>query len=192
MINMFPKKKPGCCAAFLIRFQTKRKQLLSALRLHIALKRGDKVQVIHEPPGSSGLQYYALGALRSNGEALLSHRTARSDELTGLVSLAVNTAFAVGCRADGTVVSPAFALDGWENILAVSASGTAVLGLASDGTVRSFAFRASDLPDTSGLSDVCAIAAGGTHFAFVHTDGSVTVRGENGCGQTDTQNWKLF
>lgn len=135
---------------------------------------------------------YALGALRSNGEALLSHRTARSDELTGLVSLAVNTAFAVGCRADGTVVSPAFALNGWEKILAVSASGTAVLGLASDGTVRSFAFRASDLPDTFGLSDVCAIAAGGTHFAFVHTDGSVTVRGENGCGQTDTQNWKLF
>lgn len=135
---------------------------------------------------------YALGALRSNGEALISHRTARSDELTGLVSLSVNTAFAVGCRTDGTVVSPAFPLDGWENILTTSASGTVVLGLVSDGTVRAFSFRPADLPDTSGLTDVCAIAAGGTHSAFLHRDGSVTVLGENGCGQADTGSWQLF
>ena len=135
---------------------------------------------------------YALGALRAGGTALISHLSARSDELTGLTSLAVNTGYAVGLREDGTVVSPQVPLPGWEDILTVSASGTAVLGLRADGTVAALFFRPGDDPGVAGERDVVALAAGGTHFAFLRADGTVSVLGGTGRGETDTASWRLF
>ena len=134
---------------------------------------------------------YALGGLRGGGTALISHLTARSDELTELVDLCVNTAFAVGCREDGTVVSPAVALD-WTGIVSVSASGTAILGVRSDGTVAAHFFRPGDDPGVGTVKHVLTAAAGGTHFAFLHDDGTVTVLGENGHGEAETGAWRLL
>ena len=135
---------------------------------------------------------YALGALRAGGTALISHLSARSDELTELESLAVNTGFAVGVRDDGTVVSPRVELSGWQDILTVSASGTAVLGLRANGTVAAVFFRPEDDPGVAAERDVVALAAGGTHFAFLHADGTVSVLGGTGRGETDTAGWRLL
>lgn len=148
-------------------------------------------------PGWTGIERitggsHNLGALRADGTALLSHVSGRSEELTGLVDLAVNTAFAVGLRADGSVVSPQVELKGWEDMLSVSVSGTTILGLTRDGHVRGHFFRQGDALPVEELSDVIAMAAGGTHCAFVHGDGTVTVLGENGEGQADTGGWRLF
>ena len=35
------------------------------------------------------------------------------------------------------------------------------------------------------------MAAGGTHFAFLHADGTVTVLGGEGRGEGDTGQWRL-
>ena len=86
----------------------------------------------------------------------------------------------------------AFDLDEWKNIVSVSGSGTAVLGLEADGTVCGFFFRPGDAVDLSALQNVAAIAAGGTHFAFAHWDGTVTVLGDRDRGQADTEAWVLF
>lgn len=134
---------------------------------------------------------YDLGALR-DGDALISHMSARSEELTGLVDLALNTGFAVGLREDGTVVSPKAELPDWEHVAALSVSGVGVLALTDEGRVLSHFFRSGDRVDTDALRDVRAMAAGGSHFAFVHADGSVTVLGETDRGQGDTAEWKLF
>ena len=134
---------------------------------------------------------YDVGALRG-GEALISHLSARSAELTELVDLALNTGFSVGLRADGTLVSPQTELPAWEHVAAVSASGTSVLALTDEGRVLSHFFRPGDAVDTASLRDVTAMAAGGTHFAFLRTDGSVTVLGETDAGQGDTAGWDLF
>ena len=133
---------------------------------------------------------YDVGALRG-GEALISHISARSEELTDLVDLALNTGFAVGLRPDGTVVSPRTALPDWEDVIALSASGTAILALTREGRVLSRFFREGDRIDFSSLEDVRAMAAGGTHFAFLLSDGTVKVMGETDQGQGDTANWRL-
>jgi len=133
---------------------------------------------------------YALGALRG-GTALISHEAARSDELQGLVDLALNSGFAVGLRSTGTVVSPGFDLD-WKQIVSISASGTGILGLTADGNVCSHFFRESNRLDFSGVTDAVAIAAGGTHSAVVHADGSVSVFGRCDEGQGSTADWQLY
>lgn len=133
---------------------------------------------------------YALGALRG-GTALIPHEAARSDELQGLADLALNSGFAVGLRSTGTVVSPGFDLD-WKQIVSISASGTGILGLTADGNVRSHFFRESNRLDFSGITDAVAIAAGGTHSAVVHADGSVSVFGRCDEGQGTTTDWQLF
>lgn len=110
---------------------------------------------------------------------------------TGLVDVVCNTAFAAGLRGDGTVVSAQLTPD-WQYVTALSAGSTALLGLTDEGQVLSHFFRAGDAVDFSGLTRVVAMAAGGTHFAFVHEDGTVTVLGENSNGQCDTAGWQLF
>lgn len=133
---------------------------------------------------------YALGALRG-GTALISHEGARSEELTGLVDLALNSGYAVGLRSTGTVASPGFEL-GWKQIVALSASGTGVLGLTAEGKVLGHFFRESDTLELGGIQDAIAIAAGGTHSAIVHSDGHVSVLGRTDEGQGDTENWNLL
>lgn len=135
---------------------------------------------------------YSFAAIKADGTALISHESARSEALKELAALDVNTAYALGVRTDGTVVSPGFPLDGWQDILTVSAGSTAVLGLDFSGHVHSYFFRASDTEDFSTIENAVAIAAGGTHWAFVLADGSVRVFGDTGAGQGDTLQWKLF
>ena len=135
---------------------------------------------------------YALAGLRSDGSALVSHVTARSDELVELASVTVNTGYAVGLRSDGSVVSPFVELPGWKDILAVSSSGTGILGLRGDGTVASVFFRPQDDPGVDSVTGALAIAAGGTHCAFLLEDGSVLVLGGTGRGEGDTAGWDLL
>ena len=109
-----------------------------------------------------------------------------------ITAIAAGAYHTVGLRADGSVVSPAVPLEGWTDILAVSSSGTGVLGLRGDGTVAGHFFRAQDDPGVAGIRGALAIAAGGTHCAFLLEDGSVTVLGGTGRGEADTAGWDLL
>ena len=135
---------------------------------------------------------YALAALRADGEALLTHASARSEDLTELVDIAVNTGYAVGLKEDGSVVCAAAELSSWRDIVAVSASSNAILGLDAQGAVRAYFFRPDKAFSLDGLDGIVALAAGGTHSVFVLADGTVAARGENAHGECDTADWKLF
>ncbi len=135
---------------------------------------------------------YALAALRADGTALLSHESARSDELTELVDIAVNTGFAVGLRADGTAVCAAADLSAWHELVAVDASPNAVLGLDAQGAVHARFFCAGAGEDFSAPDGVVAMAAGGTHCVFVRSDGTLAAWGENGHGECEVADWDLF
>ena len=135
---------------------------------------------------------YALAALREDGDALLSHESARSDELHDLCGIAVNTGYAVGLREDGSAVCAAADLSEWTDIVAVAASANAVLGLDAQGRVRAVFFHPDAELDLSSLRGVTAMAAGGTHCAFVTESGEVVTRGENEHGECETGGWKLF
>jgi len=135
---------------------------------------------------------YGLVALHRNGSAYATHESARTEGMTGLVGIVTNTGFAVGLNEDGTVNSPRVDLSGWDNILALSCSGTGIVGLKDDGSVVHHYFRPLDAPDFSAVESAVAIACGGTHFAWVEEDGSVHVSGETDLGQGDTDDWNVF
>ena len=135
---------------------------------------------------------YALAGLRADGSALFTHESGRSELMRSLTAADVSVGYSVGLRADGAVVSTGPDLSGWKDILAVSAGPSAVLGLRADGTVAAHFFRAGDELDFSALKNVTALASGGTHYAFVLADGSVTVLGDDSAGQCDTAGWDLF
>ena len=150
-----------------------------------------------EPESWSGLAAvsggsYNLAALRSDGSVWTYPKLKNTEALRGCVSLAVNTGYAVGVMPDGSAVSSVFDLSVWRDVLAVSASGTAILGLDLQGRVLAHFFRAGDAVDFSSFTGVKAIAAGGTHFALVLSDGSVKVLGENDHGEADVGDWDLF
>lgn len=134
---------------------------------------------------------YNLAALRTDGTVWTYPKLKNTDVLRGCVGLAVNTGYAVGVMPDGSVVSSVFDLSSWQDVIAVSASGTAILGLDLNGKVLAHFFRESDALDLSSFTDVKAIAAGGTHFALVLSDGSVKVLGQDKHGEAETAGWVL-
>ena len=104
----------------------------------------------------------------------------------------MNTGYAVGLRADGSAVCAAAGLSDWTDIIAVAASANAVLGLDAQGRVHAAFFRAGEERDFSSLRDIRAMAAGGTHYAFVTSSGAVVTLGENEHGECETGAWRLF
>ena len=149
-----------------------------------------------EPESWSGLSAvaggsYNLAALRSDGTVWTYPKLKNAAALRGCVGLAVNTGCVTGVMKDGSVVSSFFDLSGWDDVVALSESGTAILGLRADGRVLAHFLRESDAIDLSSVSDAVAIAAGGTHFAIVRADGSVRVFGENKHGEAETAGWTL-
>lgn len=134
---------------------------------------------------------YNLAALRADGTVWTFPKLKNTDALNGCIGLAVNTGYAVGVMKDGSVVSSAFELSAWQDVIAVSASGTAILALDAQGRVHAHFFRAGDEQDFSAAEQVKAIAAGGTHFVLLLSDGSVKVFGENGHGEAETADWIL-
>ena len=149
-----------------------------------------------EPESWSGLKAvaggsYNLAALRADGSVWSYPALKGLDALRGAEAVDVNTGYAVAVLGDGSVVSTNFDLSAWHDILAVSASSTAILALDAQGRVCAHFFRESDRLDFSSVTDAVAIAAGGTHFAVVLSDGSVRVFGETESGAGMTAGWSL-
>ncbi|MBQ1575945.1 MAG: hypothetical protein IIZ83_03200 [Oscillospiraceae bacterium] len=149
-----------------------------------------------EPESWSGLKTvaggsYNLAALRADGSVWSYPALKGLDALRGAEAVDVNTGYAVAVLGDGSVVSTNFDLSAWHDILAVSASSTAILALDAQGRVSAHFFRESDRLDFSSVTDAVAIAAGGTHFAVVLSDGSVRVFGETENGAGMTADWSL-
>ena len=123
------------------------------------------------PHGIIAVGFYHTVGLQSDGTVV-----ACGDNSYGQCDVgALHDVKAVAVLGDGSVVSTNFDLSAWHDILAVSASSTAILALDAQGRVCAHFFRESDRLDFSSVTDAVAIAAGGTHFAVVLSDGSVRV-----------------
>jgi len=134
---------------------------------------------------------YNLAALRADGSVWTHPALKGTDALRGAEVLAVNTGYAVAATGDGKVVATSGEAFDWHDIVALSASGTAILGLDAEGRVHARFFREGDSLDFSSVTDAVAIDAGGTHFAVAFSDGSVRVFGQNAHGEANTAGWSL-
>ena len=133
---------------------------------------------------------YAVCGVSESGQVLSSHASMRSEDMADVITVDVSTGYCVGLRSDGTLLCTVRPLP-WTDVVAISASGTGILALDQNGQVHSYWFRARDAIECSDLSDVAAIAAGGTHCAFLLKDGTVVTRGTNAFGECDTAAWNL-
>ena len=139
-----------------------------------------------------GAGSYAVCAITSDGQILSSHASMRSDAMRDCIAVDVSTGYCIGLAADGTLSAANSDCPAWNDVVAISAATTGYLALRADGTVQGFWFRSRDAIDLSGLTDVVAIAAGGTHCAFLLRDGTVVTRGQNRFGECDTAAWNLL
>ena len=101
--------------------------------------------------------------------------------------------YAIGVKADGTVVATDYNdegqtnVSGWEDIVSVAAKGAVSLGLRSDGTVVS-SHRLGNV-DVADWEDVIAISVGERFAIGLRNDGTLYSQGHPGDGQLDVGDW---
>ncbi len=77
----------------------------------------------------------------------------------------------------------------WNDIVAVSGSGSRTVGLKSDGTVIMDCDKNSEEYDLSGWTDITAISVGSNHTIGLKSDGTVVAVGSNVHGQCEVSDW---
>ena len=102
----------------------------------------------------------------------------------------------VGLKEDGTVVATGWDVDGscdvdgWSDIISVSAQGNDhTVGLRADGTVVATGYNGSGQREVSDWSDIVSVVAGGNHTVGLRADGTVMATGSNRDGQCEVNNW---
>ena len=107
-------------------------------------------------------------------------------------AIALSTAVSVYLMPDGSTSSTFERIPEWKDIISLSMSANALIGLTIEGEVESFFFRESDAVEfnVSGKYIVAA-AAGAEHYLLVDEDGKVYAFGDNSFGQCDVSSWKI-
>lgn len=134
---------------------------------------------------------YNIAAVRNDGSLWFYPEMLGAGSVPGGDGLVINTGYAAALTKDGGAFCSFCELPPWQNVISLSAGSTAILALEAGGTVEAYFFLERETMDFSSVNDAVAVAAGGTHFAFVMSDGSVRVLGESDRGQADTAGWTL-
>jgi len=107
-------------------------------------------------------------------------------------AIALSTAVSVYLMHDGSTSASFEKIPEWQDIISLSMSARAVLGLTIEGELQSFFFRESDAVDFNVNGKyIVAAAAGGGHYLLVDSEGRVYAYGDNSFGQCDVGSWKI-
>lgn len=110
-------------------------------------------------------------------------------------SISIGDTYSLAAKRDGKVVWSGnedfnnIDVQGWENIVAVSAGLGYVVGLNSDGKVLISGDNSNGLLNFDDWSNIKSIESGPYTTVGVKTDGSVISVGPNFAGQNDISNW---
>ena len=129
-----------------------------------------------------------LLALRTDGTAMTAGQSTPEEpapdvsEWTDVVAIAADSAYALGLKVDGTVVTAgegAPDVSGWADIIAIDVGLDYALALTADGAALSVSVTPGlEAPDVSGWTDIVAIAAGDDFALGLKSDGTVVTAGE--------------
>ena len=137
---------------------------------------------------------YVAAGLTAGGSILTTGKNCLPGTDAGFAAVGVSTGYGIGILQSGKAVAT-FGETDWTGAITVSASGSGALGIDAEGKVLTHFFRESEnkIYDFSAITKrAVAVAAGGGHHAVLLEDGSVTVIGDDSCGQAETGAWKLF
>lgn len=103
------------------------------------------------------------------------------------------TAYTAALKQDGTVVTTltgeiAEKVSKWEDIIAISAGDSHIVGLKSDGTVITTQ-TGNSAEETSNWEQIVAVSAGYGFTLGLKKDGTVVATGYEHQGQTDVESW---
>ena len=140
---------------------------------------------------------YTLG-VRSDGTVAAAgkndHGQCNVAGWTEIVAVAADVYRTIGLKSDGTVVVTGWTATlyrskavSWRDIVAISSSSRHTVGLKEDGTVTVIGGEG-----ITGWTDIVSVAAGTSHTVGLKSDGTVVAAGDNGCGQCEVAEWKLF
>lgn len=129
-----------------------------------------------------------------------------------IIEVAAGEYHTVGLKCDGTVVAVGgkpliwrklifltkrepvdygqLDVNGWNDIIAISASAEHTVGLKRDGTCEATGSNVYGQCNVSKWNDIVAISAGNFHTIGLHSDGTVVATGSNSYGKCDVGNWK--
>ena len=102
----------------------------------------------------------------------------------------------VGLKSDGTVVitkdrwgSSKFDINGWTDIVSITAGDSHVAGLKSDGTVIATGYNNDGQCNTDGWTNIVSVDAGRSFTAGLKSDGTVVISGSTKDGLSDAESW---
>ena len=135
--------------------------------------------------------------LQADGVLVAGHRYSNFIGWNDIVAIAVGRDYAVGLKADGTVVADGANtfgqcdVSGWNEVVAIAASKCRhhTVGLKADGTVVAVGLNEDGQCDVSGWSDIVAISAGINYTVGLKADGTVVAVGNNKYGQCNVSSW---
>ncbi len=145
------------------------------------------------------------GKAITTGFDLNGQSNVNNDRWTGLVSISGFSDVTAGLKADGTVITTSRNLNNeierndspWQNadIIAISVGNAYIVGLDSDGTLKSAGHDAGDgQREVDDWTDIIAIATGWRHTVGLNSTGNVLITGYGSSRQfnqmqLDKENW---
>lgn len=109
-------------------------------------------------------------------------------------AISTGTEHTVGLKADGTVVVAGnnrhgeCDVENWSNVRVILAKDFHTIAITNDGAILTTGLNDLGQNNISNMSFV-DIAAGWSHTAVLHADGTVTAIGDNAKGQCNTESW---
>ena len=138
---------------------------------------------------SISLGSYALVGLKDDGTAYSTRPSMINDSFRSITMIDAGTDYAAAVRFDGTIVTTALSTPTYAEALVLDACSSGIFVLLENKTVRFWSFRYGD-DNSFDWTDVCAIAASGTHFVVMKDDGTFAAKGKNNSGQCDVGDWQ--
>ena len=97
---------------------------------------------------------------------------------------------AAGILYDGSLVTGLASAPEWGGLKQALVTDTGIFAVTLDGAVRAYYFRSSDDMGINLSSGVSQIAASGTHFTALMTDGTLRAFGSGAYGETSVGSWR--
>ncbi len=115
--------------------------------------------------------------------------------LSGKASVACGDMFVAALLEDGTVLASGrnnygqCEVDGWTDVVALSAGSEHLVGLREDGTVLATGWNHWGQCEVSDWTDIVAVSAGSYHTVGLRADGTVVAAGDNRQGECEVAGW---
>ncbi len=139
---------------------------------------------------------FDLAALDSNGDVYLAGTLLpyMLEENSGFVQISMGDCF-LGLRADGTVYcyypyeTNPYQVEGWKNVVQVSAGWDHAVALRADGTVLATGNNDAGQCDVGDWTDIVQVCAGRQHTLGLRSDGTVVATGKDYFGELQVSDW---